>query len=80
MAPPRERDQRPLADQDVPVIQVVGRITSKKTDNGGDSETGVTFLVHTGWSRDLYQVSSRGMKVLRNLGIRVIDDPGEYNV
>jgi hypothetical protein len=69
-----------LADQDVPIIQVVGRIAgeAKLTDDNGG--TGTKYLVHVGWSKKTYQISARGVKLVRNLDIRVLDEPAEYTV
>lgn len=90
MAPPRSRAQadeerngnRPrissLGKQDTPVIQVIGKISGEDEQINGS--TGAKFLVHTAWSSNTFQVSGRGLKVLRNLAIRIIDEPGEYTI
>jgi hypothetical protein len=79
MTPPARSGK--LADQDVPLIQVVGRIAGEA--QVGDDETvntGTKYLVHVGWSKKTYQISQRGIKLVRNLDIRVLDEPSEYTV
>lgn len=71
MAPP----DSPVSEQEVPMIQVVGRIAGDKDDDG---ETGTKYLLHCGWTRKTYQVSSRGLKVIRAMDIKVLDDPNDY--
>lgn len=67
-----------LADQDTPVIQVIGRITGTGAEDAGGTSTGTKFLVHVGWSRKTYQLSVRGLKVLKGLDVNVLDEPSEY--
>lgn len=66
-----------IADQDQPVMQVVGRIAAGDDENDG---TSAKFLLHCGWSRKTFQVSNRGLKVIRGLDIKVLDNPDEYTI
>lgn len=74
MAPPKASG---LAEQDIPVVQVIGRISAEGPESDG---TGVKYLLHAGWSRKTYQVSNRGLKVLRTMDIAILDEPDEYTV
>ena len=64
----------------VPSVNVIGRISTGGKESAAEGGPGTTFLIHTDWSRDTYQVSQRGLKVVRTLGIRVVDDPSAYTV
>lgn len=74
MTPPKASS---LAEQDMPVVQVIGRISAEGPESDG---AGVKYLLHAGWSRKTYQVSNRGLKVLRTMDITVLDEPDEYTV
>lgn len=66
-----------VADQEQPLVQVVGRIAAGDDENDG---SGVKYLLHCGWTRKTYQVSNRGLKVIRGLDIKVLDEPGDYTI
>jgi hypothetical protein len=67
-----------LADQEPPIVQVVGRIAGAPVEDSGS--IGNKYLVHVGWSKKTYQVSQRGLRLIRNLDIQVLDDPTEYTI
>lgn len=69
---------RDVQEQPIPSVRVVGRISPEAESS--DGQAGTKFLIHTGWSRKTYQLSVRGMKVLRTLDINVIDEPAEYTI
>lgn len=66
-----------VADQEKPVVQVVGRIAAEEDENNG---SGTKYLLHCGWTRKTYQVSNRGLKVIRGLDIQVLDEPSDYTI
>lgn len=66
-----------IADQEQPIMRVVGRIAAGDEENDG---SGVKYLLHCGWSRKTFQVSNRGLKVIRGLDITILDEPDDYNI
>lgn len=66
-----------VADQEQPIVQVVGRIAAETDESNG---SGTKYLLHCGWSRKTFQVSNRGLKVLKSMDIRVIDEPNDYTI
>jgi hypothetical protein len=64
--------------QDQPVIKVVGKIGGSTAESDGSN--GTKYLLHAAWNDKTYEVSARGLKVLRGMDIRVIDNPSEYTI
>lgn len=69
--------QQEMAIQPIPLVRVVGRISPEAEASDG---AGTKFLIHTGWSRKTYQLSVRGMKVLRTMDLNVEDEPDNYTI
>lgn len=74
---PANPQRTDLEQQETPVVQVVGKISGDDPSANGSN---AKYLLHTGWTRKTYQVSNRGLKVIRTMDIKVIDDPADYTV
>ena len=70
----------PLPQQPVPVMRVVGRIGGGGRESGDIAEAGVKYLLHAGWTDLTYQVSARGLKLLRGVDVQIIDEPETYSI
>lgn len=73
---PANPQRTELGEQEVPVVQVVGKIAADTPNDGQNAK----YLLHASWSRKTYQVSTRGLKVIRTMDIKVLDDPADYTV
>lgn len=60
-----------------PAVKVIGRIAGR---TGDAEDSGSKILVHTGWSDKTHELSPRGLKVLRSIGIEIVDNPAEYQI